>query len=367
MKHVRLEDLKGNELLAMPVLSAKDTILIQSDIVLTEDYISRIRELNVNAVYIYDNDKDGNPIETKEVEEIEAEKSAPHFYKVDETAANSREVVKGILEKHIYKHNKELKKISEEAEKIIDSVLSEPEVVNNITEIRNISTDMYTHCINVCSLATIMALRLRMSDKQVYNVSMGAILHDIVLRYVKTDYINNNETTMSEKDASDYMKHTVFGYSSIQDEDWLSDVAKEIILFHHEKIDGSGYPFHLTEEKIKPEIRLVTICDDFDSMISGIGSPKFKIYEAIEYIKVKAGVIYDSTIAAKFLDSMAAYPVGATVILSDGEKGVVVRQNREMPDRPVLKMTYKADGSPYETEVEKNLMTARTIFVIDTE
>ena len=73
-----------------------------------------------------------------------------------------------------------------EAERIIESVLSEPEVINNITEIRNLSTDMYTHCINVCSLSTIMALRLKMSDKQVKNVSMGAMLHDIGLRYIKT-------------------------------------------------------------------------------------------------------------------------------------------------------------------------------------
>ena len=44
---------------------------------------------------------------------------------------------------------------------------------------------MYTQCINVCSLSTIMALRLKMSDKQVKNVSMGAMLHDIGLRYIR--------------------------------------------------------------------------------------------------------------------------------------------------------------------------------------
>lgn len=110
----------------------------------------------------------------------------------------------------------DLKILGLEAERIIESVLSEPEVINNITEIRNLSTDMYTHCINVCSLSTIMALRLKMSDKQVKNVSTGAMLHDIGLRYIKTPYMNTNETYMNTKDAIEYKKHTIFGYSSVQ-------------------------------------------------------------------------------------------------------------------------------------------------------
>ncbi len=91
-------------------------------------------------------------------------------------------------------------------------------------------------------------------------------------------------------------------------------------------------------------------------MISGIGSEKMKIYEAIEYIKVHSGVKYDPTIASKFLDSVAAYPVGCTVYTSDGEKAVVIRQNKEVADRPVIRMTEHADGTPYTENVEYNLL-----------
>ena len=276
-------------------------------------------------------------------------------------------VVKKILEKHIYKHNEELKIIVNEAQRILDTVIAEPEVVNNITEIRNVSTDMYTHCINVCTLSTIMALRLKMSNKQIHNIAMGAILHDIGLRYINVPYVNVSENKMTNKDAVEYKKHTIFGYSSLQDEEWLPDVAKEIILFHHERIDGSGYPFQHKGDRLKPEVKLVSICDDFDSMISGIGSEKMKIYEAIEYIKVHSGVKYDPTIASKFLDSVAAYPVGCTVYTSDGEKAVVIRQNKEAADRPVIRMTEHADGTPYTENVEYNLLKQLTMFIVDTE
>ena len=88
--------------------------------------------------------------------------------------------------------------------------------MNNITEIRNVSTDMYTHCINVCTLSTIMALRLKMSNKQIHNIAMGAILHDIGLRYINVPYVNVSENKMTNKDAVEYKKHTIFGYSSLQ-------------------------------------------------------------------------------------------------------------------------------------------------------
>lgn len=267
----------------------------------------------------------------------------------------------------IYKHNQDLKILGLEAERIIESVLSEPEVINNITEIRNLSTDMYTHCINVCSLSTIMALRLKMSDKQVKNVSMGAMLHDIGLRYIKTPYMNTNETYMNTKDAIEYKKHTIFGYSSVQDEDWIPDIAKEIILLHHERIDGKGYPFSHKGDKLKMEVKLVSLCDDFDSLISGVGNPKLKIYEAIEYIKANQGLKYDATIAEKLLETVAVYPVGIKVITSEGETGIVVRQNKKFTDRPVIKMLKHSDGSLYEDEVEKDLMEYLTLFIVDTE
>ena len=290
-----------------------------------------------------------------------------HIYKVEETAINSRTVIKNVLEKHIYRHNSDLKVIGEQAEKIIESVIEEPEVITNITEMRNISTDMYTHCINVCALSTIMALRLKMSEKQVRNISIGAILHDIGLRYIKVPYMNTNETYMNVKDALEYKKHTIFGYSSLQDEGWIPDIAKEIILLHHERIDGKGYPFQHKGDKIKTEVKLVSLCDDFESLISGVGSPKLKIYEAIEYIKANQGIKYDATITDKLLESVAVYPVGINVITSEGEMGVVVRQNHKFTDRPVIKMLKHADGSQYKDDVEKDLMEYLTLFIVDTE
>lgn len=399
MKKVKVKSLKGNEILALPIVTDGGTVLIHADVELKPELINRAIRLGIKSLYIKDypeevinkenynhivisseDDYDdvyneGQDVSDSECANVKNEKKTEynnkyienHIYKVEETAINSRTIIKNVLEKHIYRHNSDLKIIGEQAEKIIESVIEEPEVITNITEMRNISTDMYTHCINVCALSTIMALRLKMSEKQVRNISIGAILHDIGLRYIKVPYMNTNETYMNVKDALEYKKHTIFGYSSLQDEGWIPDIAKEIILLHHERIDGKGYPFQHKGDKIKTEVKLVSLCDDFESLISGVGSPKLKIYEAIEYIKANQGIKYDATITDKLLESVAVYPVGINVITSEGEMGVVVRQNHKFTDRPVIRMLKHADGSQYKDDVEKDLMEYLTLFIVDTE
>jgi len=345
MKLVSIEELKGNEILAAPVLAYNDQVLIHADTVLKEEYIEKLRQCNKTSVYVKEE----------------------HEYTKEETLEESKAIVEKVFRRHIYKHNHDLKKLGDEAEKIINIVISEPEVLESITEVRKISTDIYSHCINVCTMSTIMALRLRMSEKQVKSVALGAILHDLGLRYMKLQYIDVDVKDMSPSDALEYKKHTIYGYSSLQEERWLTDTAKEIILFHHERIDGNGFPFQQKAERLKLEVRLVSLCDDFDSLISGIGSKKMKIYEAIEYIRVNAGVIYDANIAVKFLESIALYPVGMEVITNEGEIGEVVRQNREATDRPVIRMLKHSDGSDYTDEVEKDLMKFLTLFIVDTQ
>ena len=235
-----------------------------------------------------------------------------------------------------------------------------------MTEIRNVSTDMYTHCINVCSLSTILALKLKMTERQVHNVALGAILHDIGLKYIRVPYENISIEDMNYRDLLEYKKHTIYGYSSVEKEECLSDTAKEIILLHHENVKGTGFPFQQRNGKLKAEVRLVSVCDDFDSLVSGIGNRKMKIYEAIEYIKVHTGMEYDATIANKLLESVAVYPVGMNVMTNEGEIGVVVRQNREVTDRPVIRMLRYADGTDYKEEVEKDLLKYLTVFIVDT-
>ena len=118
------------------------------------------------------------------------------------------------------------------------------------------------HSISICVLATLVALKLGLDKERVHDIGVGCLLHDLGLRYMMIEYEDQDVETLSDKEMIEYKKHPVYGYTALKNENWLSKKSKEIILCHHEKIDGSGYPLHATE--ISVDTKIVSVCDTFD-------------------------------------------------------------------------------------------------------
>ena len=93
MQQVHVDNLRGNEVLGMPVVSSGNVILISEGTVLSEEYIKKLRELDIQDVYIRNNGADENRV-----------------YSIDETYSESKRNIENVLEKHIYKHNSDLQK-----------------------------------------------------------------------------------------------------------------------------------------------------------------------------------------------------------------------------------------------------------------
>lgn len=321
MKLLKVCDLKGGEVLAKAILTPDYRILLSEETVLRPEYIEKIKELGVTEVYIKEP-------ELAMAQEVVLLKS--------ELEESFKEKVKTVLEKHTYNNSKELVELASTADNIIDNILEEDEVVEKIFDIRERSSDIYEHSINLCSLATLTGLKLKLPMEKVHDIGVGSLLHDLGLRYLTINYENQNLNTLSNVELSEYMKHPVYGYSAVKNESWITNVGKSIILYHHERIDGSGYP--LKAKEIPYEAAVVGVCDAFDEMICGIGCERVKVYEAVEYMKNYRGIKFPKEIVDTFLEFTAVYPVGSRVLLTDGRLGSVIRQNREFPNRPVIQL-----------------------------
>ena len=166
---------------------------------------------------------------------------------------------------------------------------------------------------------------------------------------------------MNNKELVEYKKHPIYGYTSLKNETWISDLSKEIILHHHERLDGSGFP--LKSREIPFECKIVNICDAFDEMICGIGCRRMKVYEAIEYMKNFKNVLFDGKILNTFLGFTAVYPAGTIVLTNEGETAIVVSQNKDFQDRPVIRIMKDKEGNDIEGEVIKDLIKVHSIFI----
>lgn len=347
MKLVAVDMLKGNEKLGRAVMTKNYNELLAAGTVLKPEYIEKLKELDIKEVYIKPDEK--------------------HYKKVDilkkEVEDTVKLQVKNIIEKHTYAHNEKLMQLNQAAESIISNILSEKEVIERIYDIKERSADIYEHSISTTSLAILIALKMSLSHEEIHDIGVACLLHDIGLRYLTIDYLNKDIDDMTEAEKMEYKKHSIYGYSTLKNEWWISGGSKEIILSHHETIDGCGFPLHLTD--ISTPSKIVSVCDAFDEMICGIGRRRKKVWEAVEYLKNNRGIKYDANIVDSLLEFTAVYPAGTTIITSKNEEAIVISQNKEFPDKPVIKLIRDSHGNKVLNEVIIDLSRVNNVSIKD--
>ena len=296
--------------------------------------------------------------ETKRTPKISMEKITILRDDVEEQIKNK---IKDILELHIYQHTEGLEKIAETAQNIISDIIEEDEVIEKVYDVKERSADIYEHSLQVCTIATLIALKLGMTEKQVYDISVSSLIHDLGLRYLVVRYEDQDINLLPAKDQEEYKKHPIYGYTAVKNETWLSENAKEIVLNHHERKDKSGYP--LGTDLLSRMTQVVGVCDEFDELICGVGKARVRVHEAINNVRNYSGIWFDSDIVDAFLQLIAVYPVGSRVKTNQGELGIVMRQNAHFPERPIIRIIKDQYGQDMGTEKVVDLIKETTVVI----
>lgn len=350
MKAIPVESIRGGEILAKDIYLNSGAVLMSQGAVLRPAYVDRLRSLGHRMVYIVE-EEITNLIDCATEQVIQK---------------HCQESVRTVIDKYSYGVDAELNDITGAAENIMQDVLSEPEVLYNVSRVRDKSNSIYLHSINVSALSVLIGVKMRMQERRLKNLAVGSLLHDIGLIYLPVDIRNVNIDTCDASVLKEVRRHVINGYSAVEKENWLPMAAKDIIVNHHERIDGTGYPFRLTGDKISLETKIVSLCDEFDSMVYGHCRNKRKIRETMDYITSQAGVKFDFRVVQVFLSSVAVYPIGTVVELSNGQKGIVVRQNQSLPTSPVVQLVNVSPHGVTPTGEEIDLTKNLTVIITDT-
>lgn len=345
MKIKRIQELEGGEVLAREIKTSDFQVVLPEGAVIRKEYIDRLKELNITEVYIEE--------KATEIKEFGILK-----YEIE---ISIKEKVRDILERHTYHNNNELIELNKAADSIIAIIMEEEKVIEKVFDIKERNTDIYEHSINVCSMAILTSLKMKLEIDKIHDIGVGCLLHDIGLRYITADFFNRDIDSLNQWELIEYRKHPVYGYTSLKNESWISELSKNIILNHHEKMNGFGFP--LKEKNISLECQIVNVCDTFDEMICGIACQRVKVHEAIENLKSFKNVLFDDKIVDTFLSFTAVYPAGTQVFTNEGELAVVLSQNKNFQDRPVIRILKDKYGNDVNGEIIKDLEKVHNIFI----
>lgn len=151
-------------------------------------------------------------------------------------------------------------------------------------------------------------------------------------------------------------EHPVISYELIKDRFDISAQVKVAVLFHHENVDGSGYPNGIMGEEQTLFTKIIHVADVYDALVSK--RPYKEPYapcEAAEYLMGGCGILFEREVVTMLLQAVPLYPKGIELCLSDGRCGIV-KENADVHNlRPVLRMM---DGSTLDLSSRENLALA---------
>jgi putative nucleotidyltransferase with HDIG domain len=232
--------------------------------------------------------------------------------------------------------NKEIGPIVAE---ITNSVAANPSAIISLARIRTKDGFTYAHSIAVCALMANLAQRMGMDRSSQEELAVAGLLHDVGKLMVPDEVLNKpGALTASELDVM--RSHVLQGHEVLLRGSGIPQVALDVCLHHHEKIDGSGYPHRLVDHQISLAAKMGAVCDVYDAITSN--RPYKEAWapsECLADMFIWQGH-FDQKVLSAFIKSVGIYPVGSLLRMSSGHLALVLDQHDGDLTRPLVRLFY---------------------------
>lgn len=319
-----------------------DRVLIEKGTVLNQHQIHALYQLRIPGVQILEGEEEPEaapeepPVITEETQRKIEKNRVEDPARVQLSESIKKRVSEGI--QYLY-NDTESDAFSETSNNVTKQLLQAIEDNNAIAvDISALKTsDEYTfkHSVDVATMSMIVARKMGMDDKDVYNIGVSGLLHDMGKSKIPLEILNKPARLTTEE--FEVMKqHSVFGYRILnQKKDFTAEIAMAV-LQHHEKMNGKGYPLGVKADKISPYAKILSVVDVYDALVTERPYKKgMSQRDAIELLMSMTEEL-DIEVMRNFLASVILYPVDSIVQLSNGEKAVVVKNHPDAVLRPTV-------------------------------
>ncbi len=272
-----------------------------------------------------------------------------------EARAEARSAIDTALQDARLGHAIDVPELRNAVAKMTRSVIGNASAALWLTTLKKVDEYTAIHSINVCILSLTFGRHLGLSEAELRNLGIGAVLHDVGKTRTPSEILEKPGALTTEE-FEIVKRHPEDGYQLMLDARHMSKQALEIIRLHHERLDGSGYPFGLPGDRIPLHVRLVSIVDAYDAMTSDRVYQSAKSPDtALKILYEGRGKHYDNRLVEHFIRCIGIFPVGSIVELDSGAIAVVVAQNPKSQLKPTILFLRTPAGEPFRKRLLVNL------------
>jgi HD-GYP domain-containing protein (c-di-GMP phosphodiesterase class II) len=197
---------------------------------------------------------------------------------------------------------------------------------------------LYDHPLAVGVISAFIAKKLNYSKGEVMQIALAGSLSDCGMAKISPSLLHKN-STLTLEEYEEIKKHTTYSYQMVRNSPLLKDAAKLAILQHHERLDGSGYPFGEKAERIHPYAKILAVADSFHAMTSErVYKPKHSPFKILEMINEDLFGEFDIAALKVLSSAVMTYSIGSKIRLSDGQEAEIIFAEEKNPTRPMIKI-----------------------------
>lgn len=237
----------------------------------------------------------------------------------------------------------DLETTKEVVQAMYESLTKNPNVLLWITNLQFPQEGIACHNFNVSVLAMMFGKHRGMSRSDTIYLGQGGLLHDLGKTHIpavmleKPSRLTPDEMTLMRRHADE-------GFNALNASGQLTNAVLDIVRYHHERADGTGYPEGLFGASVPDLARMVAIADAYDSMIGGYYRRPMTQTDALRMLKTTASEEYGVDLVEDFIRCLGTYPVGSLVELNSGSVVMVVGSNPSTRLKPTVMFVRNEEG-----------------------
>lgn len=308
-----------------------NTLLLSKGQVLNNTFIKRILNNKIEGAYI----------ESEAFADINVESYINDNLKA-ETLTHLKDIYYEFKMSSGKINTKSIMKLSVLVNNLITELLYKDELTYNVIDFKDFDSYTYQHCLNVAVLSMSTGISLSISEQKLHDLGMAGLLHDIGKMAIPLEILNK-PGKLTNEEFEIIKAHPVNAVKLLKN--LIPNSVLRAIESHHEKVDGTGYPYGRKNNEIDILGKILAVCDVYDALTSDRPYRKAAFpNEVIEYIMGCADTHFDYEILNPFFKVIVAYPIGTFVRLSNGKLAVVVKNYSENILRPLIRIV-NSDGT----------------------
>ena len=327
MRAISVNDLKKDMILARTIVNAKRIVILSENTVLNNAAITRLKFAKIPVVYIKD--------------EAELREDTSNVISRSNIFIKQYQNVVGTAKSIFEETNKSGKVPVKETEDMVKGNLMPMSrrsgAIDYLHELNHLANDVYNHSLRVSILAGVIAKWMGIDRETTKDIVMAGFLHDIGKTKFEQRLLEKYIPSLKGEDFETYIKHTVDGHHILSNMTGLTDGIRLAALQHHERMDGTGFPFNSRGDDIHLYARIIAVADLYDNITTEReGYIRLTPFNAIAEISKQMYTGLDPAVCVPVINHIKNAFLGSRVLLSNRAEGTIAAYPHGITSLPII-------------------------------